>query len=502
MHLSPEDETAGLEGASRQAWAPGTWRAVATAQQPGWDQHPDLASVQHELSCRPGLVFAGEVDELTRQLAAAGRGEAFVLQAGDCAESFRAFTEQDIQEKLRVILQMTVILAYSAGVPVVKVGRMAGQFGKPRSKATETRGGVELPSFRGHIVNDDEFTADARTPDPRRMLQAYTQSATTLNLIRASTQGGFASLEHVQQWNQDFVEHSSEGDRFRHIADNISAALRFMHACGLDDHRREFTQADMYTSHEALVLDYEEALCRRDTRTGTWLNTSAHTVWIGERTRQTDGGHVTFCSGIANPVGVKLGPDATGDEAVALCEALNPTRAEGRLSFITRMGARHIRDTLPPIIDAVEKAGMPVVWLCDPMHANTTTTAGGHKTRHFDDILDELTGFFDAHRRCHTIPGGVHVELTGGNVTECLGGADDVNEQELHQRYETMCDPRLNASQSIELAFRASKLLAGLLPARVVTDAQLEYDQSPELQALLKRAAGSSSMRRARRQAE
>jgi len=408
----------------------------------------------------PPLVFAGEARNLTQRLAQVANGEAFLLQAGDCAESFDAFSADAIRDKLKLILQMAVVLMYSAGVPVVKVGRIAGQFGKPRSSPTETINGVELPSFRGHIVNDIAFDEAARRPDPERMLTAYQQSAATLNLLRAFTNGGFGDLSRVHAWNQEFVATSNEGRTYERMADEIDRALRFMKACGVDIQAEARLQnVDFWTSHEALILGYEEALTRQDSLTGDWYDCSAHMLWIGDRTRQLDGAHVAFLAGVGNPVGCKVGPSMTPDEVVALCEVLNPGRVPGRLTLISRMGAETIDATLPPLLEAVRDAGHPVVWACDPMHGNTFTAPSGRKTRHFDAVLAEIGGFFRAHQQAGTWPGGVHVELTGDDVTECLGGAEEILDADLDTRYETMCDPRLNARQSLDLAFRVADLL-------------------------------------------
>ena len=408
----------------------------------------------------PPLVFAGEARALTSQLGHVANGEAFLLQAGDCAESFDAFGADAIRDKLKVILQMAVVLTYSSGVPTVKVGRIAGQFAKPRSSPTEIIDGVEFPSFRGHLVNDITPTEAARLPDPNRLLQAYHQSSSTLNLLRAFTKGGYADLRQVHTWNQEFVASSTEGRRYERVADEIDRALRFMQACGINTTTQpNLHQVDFYTSHEALVLGYEEALTRQDSITGEWYDCSAHMVWIGERTRQLDGAHVEFFSGINNPIGCKLGPTATAEEAIALCERLNPERIPGRLTFITRMGADKIEAGLPPLLAAVRDAGHPVVWTCDPMHGNTFSAPDGHKTRRFDDILAEIAGFFAAHNSEGTWPGGVHVELTGDDVTECLGGSFEILDTDLGSRYETMCDPRLNGRQSIDLAFAVAELL-------------------------------------------
>jgi 3-deoxy-7-phosphoheptulonate synthase len=429
-------------------------------QQPDW---PDPGALDHAvktIAALPPLVFAGEARSLTASLAEVAGGRAFLLQAGDCAESFDAFSADSIRDKLKVILQMAVVLQYSAGVPVVKVGRIAGQFAKPRSAPTERVDGVELPSFRGHMVNDIAFTSAARQADPDRLVTAYHQSAATLNLLRAFTKGGFADLSRVHAWNQEFVASSAEGRSYEFVADEIDRALRFMAACGIDTQAvPQLHTVDFYTSHEALILGYEEALTRQDSLTGDWYACSAHMLWIGERTRQLDGAHVHFLSGVSNPVGCKIGPTATADEVLALCEALNPQRVPGRLTLITRMGADKIESQLPPLLRAVKEAGHPVVWACDPMHGNTFTSPSGRKTRHFDAVLAEIAGFFRAHEVAQTWPGGVHIELTGEDVTECLGGADEILDTDLDTRYETMCDPRLNARQSLDLAFQVAALL-------------------------------------------
>jgi len=405
-------------------------------------------------------VFAGEARSLTDDLARVSRGEAFLLQAGDCAESFDSFSADGIRDKLKVILQMAVVLTYSSGVPVVKVGRIAGQFAKPRSAPTETVGDLELPSFRGHIVNDIAPTADARVADPERLVTAYNQAAATLNLVRAFTKGGFADLNRVHAWNQEFVASSAQGQRFEVIADEIDRAMRFMRACGIDlEVEHALHQVDFYTSHESLILGYEEALTRQDSLTDEWYDCSAHILWVGERTRELDGAHIEFLSGVKNPVGCKLGPTATPEETLALCERLNPERIPGRLTLITRMGAANVESALRPLLAAVRDAEHPVVWACDPMHGNTFTSTSGRKTRHFDDVLAEISGFFAAHEAEGTWPGGVHIELTGDNVTECLGGSETILDAHLDDRYETMCDPRLNGRQSLDLAFRVAELL-------------------------------------------
>ena len=441
-------------------WSPSSWRSLDVVQQPDWTDLGALDDVVKRLRSMPPLVFAGEARSLTADLANVANGEAFLLQAGDCAESFDAFSADSIRDKLKVILQMAVVLMYSSGVPVVKVGRIAGQFAKPRSSGTETIDGVELPSFRGHMVNDIDFTANARTADPERLITAYQQSASTLNLVRAFTKGGFGDLSRVHAWNQEFVASSAEGQRYEEVAEGIERTLQFMAACGIDtESTPQLHTVDVSTSHEALILGYEEALTRQDSLTGDWYDCSAHMLWIGERTRQLDGAHVHFLSGVGNPIGCKIGPTVTPDEVIALCEALNPDRIPGRLTLITRRGADTIGSALPPLLAAVRDSGHPVAWACDPMHGNTFTAPSGRKTRHFDAVLAEIAGFFAAHRSVGTWPGGVHIELTGDDVTECLGGAEEILDADLDTRYETMCDPRLNARQSLDLAFRVAELL-------------------------------------------
>jgi 3-deoxy-7-phosphoheptulonate synthase len=433
---------------------------MPAAQQPPWPDDAALERALKHLGSLPPLVFAGEARALTDKLGDVSAGKAFLLQAGDCAESFDAFSADTIRDKLKVILQMAVVLTYSTGVPVLKVGRIAGQFAKPRSAETESIDGVELPSFRGHMVNDVTPTPAARVPDPERLVQAYHQSAATLNLLRAFTKGGFADLSRVHQWNQEFVASSPEGRRYDRVADHIDRALRFMAACGIDTiSQPSLHEVDFFTSHEALILGYEQALTRQDSLTGHWYDCSAHMLWVGERSRQLDGAHVEFLRGVGNPVGCKIGPSATPDEVLDLCEALNPDRVPGRLTLITRMGAGAIAAALPPLLGAVRDAGHPVVWTCDPMHGNTFTSDTGRKTRDFDDVLGEIAGFFAAHWAEGTWPGGVHIELTGEDVTECLGGGDALGHADLDDRYETMCDPRLNGRQSIDLAFQVAELL-------------------------------------------
>ena len=441
-------------------WTKTSWQSHEAAQQPQWPDSAALDQALKQIESYPPLVFAGEARTLLASLGQVANGNAFLLQAGDCAESFEEFTAVNIREKLRVILQMAVVLTYSMGVPVVKVGRIAGQFAKPRSSNTETVGGRELLSFRGHMVNDPAPHDEARIPDPQRLVQAYHQSASTLNLLRAFTKGGFADLNRVHAWNQEFVATSAEGQRYEQMAAEIERALAFMRACGVDtESHSALHEVDVFTSHEALILGYEEALTRQDSLTGQWYDCSAHMLWIGERTRQLDGAHVEFLRGVGNPIGVKIGANTTADYVLSLCEALNPNRVPGRLTLITRMGADKIEASLRPLLRAVREAGHPVVWICDPMHANTFTADNGRKTRHFDEILREIVGFVAAHRAENTWPGGIHIELTGENVTECLGGVEAVSQGDLDTRYETVCDPRLNARQSIDLAFRVADMI-------------------------------------------
>jgi 3-deoxy-7-phosphoheptulonate synthase len=434
------------------------WRAFPAVQQPAWPDAAAVAAVGGELAASPGLVVPDECDTLRDRLAAVSRGEAFLLQGGDCAETFGGVTADTVRDKLRTILQMAVVLTYAASVPVVKVGRMAGQFAKPRSADVEALTG--LPSYRGDAVNDFAATADARVPDPRRMLRAYSASAMTLNLVRAYTRGGLADLRAVHDWNKDFVRRSPAGQRYERVARDIDRALAFMRACGIDlDREQSMHGVEFFASHEALLLDYEGPLTRYDEGRGSAYDLSAHMVWIGERTRALNGAHVEFARGIANPIGVKLGPTVAPEEAVALAERLDPDRTPGRLTFITRLGAQRVRDLLPPLLEKARSSGLVVTWVCDPMHGNTVTTPSGYKTRHFDDVIDEVRGFFEVHHALGTYPGGVHVELTGDDVTECLGGASDIVDADLAGRYETACDPRLNTTQAIELAFLVAEML-------------------------------------------
>ncbi|MET0236192.1 MAG: class II 3-deoxy-7-phosphoheptulonate synthase [Kibdelosporangium sp.] len=441
-------------------WQPGSWRSLPIHQQPAWPDLEAVGAVEDEIALQPPLVLPSEIMSLQRQLAEVAAGRSFLLQSGDCAETFSSCTESGVRSKLRVILQVAILLTYGSGLPVVKVGRIAGQFAKPRSKPTEIVDGVELPVFRGDIINSPEPTAAARVPDAGRLRRAYHHASATLNVLRALTQGGFADLDQMHAWNQEFVRRSPAGREYEAVADNITWALRFMSACGVDTSGMQtLHQVQLFTSHEALLPQYEQALTRFDEHTGSWFDTSAHTVWIGDRTRQLDGAHVEFLSGIANPIGLKVGPSTTPAQLVELCERLDPDFVPGRLVLIARLGAQQVGDLLPPLLRAVRATGHSVVWACDPMHGNTFVSESGYKTRRLTDITTEVTGFFAAHRAEGVHPGGIHLELTGDDVTECLGGAEEVLDTQLGTRYETACDPRLNASQSIELAFQVAQLL-------------------------------------------
>jgi 3-deoxy-7-phosphoheptulonate synthase len=437
---------------------------LPAAQQPNWPDTVELREVALTLAGLPPLVVASEVDQLRERLAAVARGEAFLLQGGDCAETFAANTANQIRDKVKTLLQMAVVLTYGTSTPVIKVARIAGQYAKPRSADVEGRTG--LPSYRGDAVNDLEPTPAGRRPDPDRMVQAYHASATTLNLVRAFATGGFADLSKVHDWNKDFVARSAAGRRYDAMARDIDRALQFMSACGIDLERTPALHGvSLYTSHEALLLEYERALTRSEDATGIVYDLSAHLVWIGERTRQLDGAHVDLLSRVDNPLGCKIGPSASPDDVLALADRLDPDHVPGRLTIIARMGAGKVRDLLPPIVEKVNAAGHPVVWSCDPMHGNTRDV-GGVKTRHFDDVLDEVLGFFAVHKDLGTHPGGMHVELTGEDVTECLGGGEDIGEADLADRYETACDPRLNTSQALELAFLVAEMLQDARAAR------------------------------------
>jgi 3-deoxy-7-phosphoheptulonate synthase len=437
-----------------------TWPDLPAAQQPEWPDAQAVAEVVAHLRTLPPLVFAGECDQLRAHLAAAARGEAFVLQGGDCAETFDAVGADAIRAKLKTVLQMAIVLTYGASLPVVKVGRIAGQYAKPRTADGEVRDGVELPAYRGDMVNGLEFSPAARAHDPRRMVEAYHRSAATLNLVRAFTQGGYADLRQVHAWNQDFVRDSPAGMRYERLAGEIDRALAFMHACGADP--EEFHRVDLYAGHEALVLDYERALTRIDSRTGLPYDVGAHFVWVGDRTRAIDGAHVDFAARVRNPIGLKVGPTAAPEEVLDLVRRLDPDGEPGRLTLITRMGAALVGERLPPIVEKVTASGAQVLWVCDPMHGNTREAASGHKTRSFDDVVAEVRGYFAVHRELGTFPGGIHVELTGDDVTECVGGSAGMEESRLGERYETACDPRLNREQALELAF----LVAGMLADR------------------------------------
>ena len=434
-------------------WAPETWRSRPVRQMPEYPDAVAVEAVEARLRTFPPLVFAGEARALKASLARVAEGNAVLLQGGDCAESFAEFSANNIRDSFKVLLQMTVVLMYGAGLPVVKIGRMAGQFAKPRSDTTETQGATTLPSYRGDIINGIEFTKEARTPDPQRMMQSYSQAAATLNLLRAFSHGGYADLHRVHGWTLGFVERSSAGEKFRALADRIAEALKFMEACGITADVPQVREADFFTSHEALLLPYEQALTRVDSTTGEWYDCSAHMVWIGDRTRQLDGAHVEFCRGIKNPLGLKCGPSSDPDELIRLIDTLNPENEPGRLTLIARMGHDKVGTKLAPLVRRVQREGRKVVWSCDPMHGNTIKSTTGYKTRPFDRILSEVRAFLDILPSEGAYAGGVHFEMTGQNVTECTGGAEAIDDHGLADRYHTHCDPRLNASQALELAF-------------------------------------------------
>jgi len=451
------------------AWSPSSWRDREALHQPDWPDAARAEAVRRRLHALPPLVFAGEARQVQAALGQVSAGRAFLLQAGDCAESFHdferltetgaAYSAVSTRERLKILLQMAAVLTYGSALPVLKVARIAGQFVKPRSSATEQTADGEIPVFRGHMIHDDAPTAAARIPDPDRMIEGYHYSAAVLNLVRAFTKGGFADLSQVHAWNQDFVATSAEGQRYEHLASEIERALAFMAACGIDlAATPQLHQVDVWTSHEGLLLDYEEGMTRRDSFTGDWYDCSAHMLWIGDRTRSLDGAHVEFFAGVHNPLGVKIGPTTSPEEIVELCERLNPDRIPGRLTLIARLGSERVTELLPPLLRAVKASGHPVVWVCDPMHANVFV-AGGRKTRHFEAIMQELEGFFGSCRAERVWPGGVHVEYTGENVTECLGGSEGLDVGHLDNRYETLCDPRLNGRQSLDLAFRLAELM-------------------------------------------
>ncbi len=435
-------------------WTPQSWRDKPILQVPEYPDAAKLAEVEKTLRNYPPLVFAGEARNLKRHLAKVAAGEAFLLQGGDCAESFAEFHPDNIRDTFRVLLQMAVVLTFGAAMPVVKVGRMAGQFAKPRSEPTETIGGVTLPSYRGDNVNGIEFTAEARQPDPSRLVQAYNQSAATLNLLRAFAQGGYADLHRVHQWNMGFVADTELGSKYKDLADRLDETLSFMAACGLTSETTpQIRETEFFTSHEALMLPYEQAMTRVDSLTGDWYDTSAHLLWVGERTRQLDNAHLEFMRGVGNPVAAKVGPTAEPDQLIKLIDILNPENEAGRLTLIVRMGAEKVERVLPSLLRRVKQEGRTVVWSCDPMHANTVKSGSGYKTRHFDQILNECEAFFAVHRAEGTHPGGIHLELTGKDVTECIGGAQAITDADLKDRYDTHCDPRLNAKQALEVAF-------------------------------------------------
>jgi 3-deoxy-7-phosphoheptulonate synthase len=435
------------------------WRELPIKQQPEWPDAAAVAEASSQIASFPPLVFAGEVDELRGKLARAAAGNAFLLQGGDCAETFAGATAEQIKNRVKTILQMAVVLTYGASMPIVKMGRMAGQFAKPRSTDTETRGDVTLPAYRGDIVNGYPFTAESRTPDPQRLVQGYHTAVSTLNLVRAFTQGGFADLREVHRWNQGFARNPAN-KRYELLARDIDRAIKFMEAAGADF--EELKRVDFYASHEGLLMDYERPMTRIDSRTGTPYNTSAHFLWVGERTRDLDGAHIDYFSRVRNPIGVKLGPTTSPDDMLRLIDKLDPDREPGRLTFITRMGAGKVRDALPPLLEAIKGHEATPLWVSDPMHGNGLTTSTGYKTRRFDDVVDEVKGFFEAHRAVGTHPGGIHIELTGDDVTECLGGSEHIDEADLATRYESLCDPRLNHMQSLELAFLVAEELAAV----------------------------------------
>ena len=444
----------------KNRWTPKSWQNFKAAQQPDWGSTGTYKKVIEEIAQYPPLVFAGEVRALKQQLAEASKGNGFLIQGGDCAETFDDFRADIIRDKLKILLQMSVVLTYGASCNVVKVGRIAGQFAKPRSSNTEIRKGSTLPSYRGDAVNEIKFTEQGRKPNPKRLLRTYNQSAATLNLLRAFTTGGFADLNKAHLWNQEFISNSPQGKRYETITSRIDDALTFMQAVGISAKSHNALKlTEFFTSHEALLLGYEQSLTRLDSITEKWYNCSGHFLWIGDRTRQPNGAHVELLSGVDNPIGIKLGPSITEEELITLCKKLNPQNESGRLSLISRMGADTIRNKLPPLLRSIKKSGQKVLWICDPMHGNTYKSETGFKTRHFDTIMEELEHFFAIHRAEGTVPGGIHFELTGADVTECVGGARKISDVDLEKRYETACDPRLNNEQSLELAFQISDLL-------------------------------------------
>ena len=443
-------------------WKPNSWRNYPVVQMPTYPDESKVNSVEARLSFKPPLVFAGEVQALKKSLALAEKGNAFILQGGDCAESFSQFSANGIRDTFKVLLQMAVILTYGSSIPIIKIGRIAGQFAKPRSSDVEIIDGIELPSYRGDMINDMEFNKTARQPDPQRLIDGYEQSAATLNLIRAFAQGGMANLEKVHEWTLGFLNNTPETDKYREIANRISESLNFMKACGLTSNSvPQLRETDFFTSHEALLLNYEEALTREDTITAEkgWYATSAHLLWVGDRTRQFDHGHIEYLSGIQNPVGIKCGPSLEKDDLIRLLDKVNPNNEAGKVVLICRMGSEKVNEHLPKLIKNIKANGKNVTWCCDPMHGNTIKASNGYKTRRVAEILNEVNNFFLVHKSEGTLPGGVHFEMTGSNVTECLGGANEVKESDLGSRYHTHCDPRLNGSQSLELAFLVSDLI-------------------------------------------
>ena len=441
-------------------WSKDSWRSKPILQVPEYDDLDQLKKVESRLTSYPPLVFAGEARRLKENLAKVSRGEAFLLQGGDCAESFAEHNPDNIRDTFRVILQMAIVLTFGAGCPVIKVGRIAGQFAKPRSAPLEKQGEIELPSYRGDIINNIEFVEDLRIPDPERQIMAYRQSASTLNLLRAFAQGGYANLDHVHKWNMGFVKESKQGEQYEALANRISETLNFMNAVGINSETsQELRSVEFFTSHESLLLGYEEALTRIDSTSGDWYDTSAHMLWIGDRTRQLDGAHIEFVRGINNPIGIKCGPSIESDELIKLLDIINPKNEEGRITLIARFGVDKIEEHLPKLIKAVKSEGKNVVWCCDPVHGNTIKASNGYKTRYLDTLLDEVKKFIDIHQAEGTYAGGVHIEMTGQNVTECCGGSFEILEEDLSSRYHTHCDPRLNANQSLDLAFLVSERL-------------------------------------------
>ena len=441
-------------------WAPSSWRDFKIKQQPIYNDKQELENTEKELQAFPPLVFAGEARSLKKHLGKVVEGRAFLLQGGDCAESFSDFGAANIRDMFKVIMQMSAILTFAGGIPVVKVGRLAGQFAKPRSNDTEIINGIEYPIYRGDIINDIEATMQSREANPRRMIQAYNQSASTLNLIRAFAQGGFADLNEVHKWNMEFVKNNSFGQKYEELAHRITEALKFIEACGINtQNTKQLQETEFYTSHEALLLNYEEQLCRKDSLTNKYYDCSAHMLWIGERTRGLDEAHIEFLRGVDNPLGVKIGPNITKDEILKLCDVLNPNNESGRLNLIVRMGANNIKMRLPNILKDVIPEGRKILWSIDPMHGNTIKASNGYKTRVFDNILDEVKSFFEIHQSYNSYAGGIHLEMTGQNVTECIGGSQEITESNLVYKYDTRCDPRLNATQAIELAFLVADIL-------------------------------------------